>query len=260
MTAFDTNRHLTIGIVGGTSPESTTQYYRHIIHRHVREYGDHTYPRIVIASVSFQQYIDWQHAGEWERVARGLESELHAVAAAGADFGLLAANTMHRALPLIASPIPVLSIIDAAADAARSCGYTRLGLTGTKFVMADGFYAAGLEKRGIDVVVPDDRQQDEIHRIIYSELIKGVVSEQSARAFHDTCARMTAEGAQAILLACTELELLTAGRDLPYTVLDSAAIHAEAAWRRAIGDTGLRGAMTTSTFRGSGEEADGPPR
>jgi aspartate racemase len=227
----------TIGIVGGTSPESTIHYYQYIVRRHQQEYGDHSYPRIVIASVSFQPYIDWQHAGQWDRVAAGLEGECRAVAAAGADFALLAANTMHKVLPQIDSPIPMLSILDAVADAARAGGYGRLGLTGTRFVMSDGFYAQGLEERGIGVTLPDAAQQNAIHAIIYAELIAGIVSENAVSRFGEICADLIARGAEAILLACTELELLTRGRNLPYTALDSAAIHAEAAWRAAIDGT-----------------------
>jgi aspartate racemase len=225
----------TIGIVGGTSPESTVHYYQHIVRRHQREYGDHSYPRIVIASVSFQQYIDWQHAGDWDRVAAGLEQELNAVAAAGADFGLLAANTMHKVLPQIDSPIPVLSILDAVADEARRKGIDCLGLTGTRFVMADGFYSGGLEDRGIAVVVPDEEQQKMIHGIIYDELIAGIVSEAAIEAYGAIGSSLIARGAGALLLACTELEMLTHGRQLPYELIDTAVVHAEAAWRRAVG-------------------------
>src|SRR5579859_5805839 len=103
----------TIGIVGGMSPESTVTYYQHIVRRQEAVDRDHRYPRIVITSVSFQQYIDWQHAGAWDQIAAGLEQECRALAAAGADFALLATNTMHKVLPQIHSPLPIFSILDA---------------------------------------------------------------------------------------------------------------------------------------------------
>lgn len=136
---------LTLGIVGGMSPESTVTYYQHIIRRQQAEFGDHNYPRIVISSVSFQRYIDWQHEELWERIADELAGEFRALAAAGADFAVLATNTMHKVLPQIDSSIPVLSILDAVADHARANKIKSVGLTGTRFTMSDGFYAQGLE-------------------------------------------------------------------------------------------------------------------
>src|SRR3712207_3970265 len=101
-----------IGIVGGMSPGSTVAYYPRIVRRHQAEIWDHSYPRICITSVSFQRYIEWQHQGEWDRIAEELLKEFRAVAKAGADFAILATNTMHKILPQIDSPIPVLSILD----------------------------------------------------------------------------------------------------------------------------------------------------
>ena len=101
---------LTIGIVGGMSPESTAIYYQHIVRHHQLAFHDHSYPPIIITSVSFQQYIDWQHEEAWPKIAHGLEQEFGRLAAAGADFAILATNTMHKVLPWIKTAIPVLSI------------------------------------------------------------------------------------------------------------------------------------------------------
>src|SRR5438876_11630031 len=116
------NKLLTIGIVGGMSPESTVIYYQEIVHRHQLEFHNHTYPRIVITSVSFQQYIEWQHNKAWEEIARGLENEFEKLAAAGADFAILATNTMHKVLPSINSPIPILSILEVVGRYAKTNG------------------------------------------------------------------------------------------------------------------------------------------
>src|SRR5215470_4705604 len=164
---------LTIGIVGGMSPESTLAYYKHIVRAHVAARGDHGYPRIVIASVSFQQYVEWQHAGAWDDIARGLDGELAALAAAGADFAVIAANTMHKVVPQLASKLPLLHVLDAVAEEAKRRGARRLGLTGTGFTMNDGFYAAGLETRGFHALLPDAAERDAIHRMIYDDLIAG---------------------------------------------------------------------------------------
>jgi aspartate racemase len=230
---------LTIGIIGGMSPESTAAYYRQIVRRHREEFRDHSYPRIVVISVSFQEYVDWQHAGDWDGIARGLEIELRSAAAAGADFALLATNTMHKVLPCVTSPIPVLSILDAVGAHAKKVGARCLGLTGTKFTMSDGFYAEGLESRGLTVVTPSAPEQEAIHSIIYNELISGEVNPSSARRFHETAQRLLARGADAVLLGCTELELLAGGYPDQARFLDSTRIHADASWEVATGKASL---------------------
>jgi aspartate racemase len=226
---------LTIGIVGGMSPQSTITYYQQILRRHEAMLHNHGYPRLVIASVSFQQYIDWQHAGAWDRVAAELQGEFQAVAAAGADFAILATNTMHKVLPQIASPVPVLHILDAVAEQAAASGVRSVGLTGTGFTMADGFYAAGLESRGLGVVLPTADEQAAIHRIIYDELIRGEIVPASVAEFTAIGQGLMARGADAVLLACTELELLTRPAPLPMPVLDTTQIHADTAWEIAVG-------------------------
>lgn len=226
---------LTIGIVGGMSPESTVTYYQHIVRKHHTELRDHSYPRIVIASVSFQKYIDWQHDGAWDQIAAELEHEFRAVANAGADFALLATNTMHKVLPAIRSPVPILSILDAVSSHAKLSGIRSIGLTGTRFTMSDGFYARGLEDNGLNVILPTNTEQELIHRIIYEELIEGRVESSSVDEFAKIAQRLSERGAEAVLLGCTELELLTRGRELQTQTIDSTRIHATAAWRISIG-------------------------
>ena len=224
---------LTIGIVGGMSPESTLAYYKHIVRAHVAARGDHGYPRIVIASVSFQQYVDWQHAGAWDDIARGLDGELAALAAAGADFAIIAANTMHKVIPKLASKLPLLHVLDAVAEEAKRRGARRLGLTGTGFTMNDGFYAAGLETRGFHALLPDAAERDAIHRMIYDDLIAGRVRPEALARFAAIARGLRARGADTVLLACTELVLVAPPADeVPW--IDTAEIHALAAWRRAL--------------------------
>lgn len=127
---MSSEQFLTIGIVGGMSPESTAAYYQHITMRHQAEFHNHSYPRIVIASVSFERYIEWQHEGSWNRIAEELTKEFQAVAAAGANFAIFATNTMHKVLPQINSPVPILSIIEAVAHYSKAKGIKRVGLTG----------------------------------------------------------------------------------------------------------------------------------
>lgn len=228
------SKPLAIGIIGGMSPEATVTYYQHIVRCHLQEFGDHSYPRIVISSVSFQAYIEWQQQGDWQRIRKELEREFHAVAAAGADFAVLATNTMHKVLPSLDSPVPVLSILDTVADRARKSGVKSVALTGTRFTMSDGFYAEGMESRGLRVISPSADEQDAIHHIIYDELIAGVVNAGSVENFATIARSLVSRGAEAILLGCTELQMLTQDAWFADRILDSTLIHSEAAWRLAV--------------------------
>lgn len=225
---------LSIGIVGGMSPESTVTYYQHIVRRHREEFHDHRYPRIVIASVSFQQYIEWQHQGDWGSISRGLEEEFQAVALAGAKFAILATNTMHKILPNIRCSIPILTVFDAVASQARERGFKKVGLTGTKFTMSDGFYKERLEQCGLSVCLPSQAEQEAIHNIIYSELIEGRVSPESVDTFARILDNFLSQGTEAVLLGCTELEMLTRNKNISMPLLDSTQLHAEMAWRIAV--------------------------
>lgn len=232
---MDAKQSLTIGIVGGMSPESTVSYYQHIVRRHQSEFHNHSYPRIVIASVSFQRYIDWQHEGAWDQIAKELESEFQSVAAAGADFAVLATNTMHKVLPQTDSPIPVLNIIDVVARYSKAKGIKSVGLTGTRFTMNDGFYAEGLEARGLTVLLPNKSGQEMIHNIIYDELIFGKVNSSSAQKFYEAARDLLNRGADAVILGCTELALLMPEVPAHSEYIDSTQIHADAAWEVSIG-------------------------
>ncbi len=127
----------TIGIIGGMTPESTTMYYEYITRTYYQRYGDFGFPKIFIYSVSFQQYEDWMIAGDWDPIAEGLTEAAQSLVKVGADFGLLATNTMHKVLPIIMDNVslPMLSIIDATAEEITSKGFTTVGLLGTRFTM-----------------------------------------------------------------------------------------------------------------------------
>ncbi|MEO0836081.1 MAG: amino acid racemase [Cyanobacteria bacterium J06642_3] len=207
----------TIGIVGGLSPESTVTYYQFIVRQHFKFYGDLYYPRIVIASVCYQQYADWHRNGQWDVMAKNLEFEFTALAKAGADFALIACNTVHKALPLVKSPIPILNIIDVAVTQAQDLAIKTLVLTGSKFTMTDEFLSQRLQTQGINVLVPNKAGKTEIDRIICTELIKGITTSSSATGFAQVVQATIEQEHPAqinnygVLLACTELGML-----LPY--------------------------------------------
>ena len=230
----------TIGILGGLSPQSTANYYQSIVRQHFKFYGNQYYPRIVIASVCYQQYVDWQRNRQWDVIAKNLEYEFAALAKAGADFALLACNTIHKALPLARSPIPILNIIDVAAWEAKYLAVNSLVLTGSQFTMSDGFLRQRLQTQGINVILPDFEGKTEIQRIIVTELIAGIVSPESANKFAQVVQTTIKQqkspvkiNEYGVLLACTELGMLLPYLPSEIRFLDSATLHAISAWKIA---------------------------
>jgi len=227
--------HRCIGIIGGMSAESTATYYLHIHHLHFAATNRHDYPRIVIGSIPFEAVSEASHEGDWEAIRRLVQAEGEALEAAGADFLLIATNTIHKVMPELRLSRPLLALYDAVAASAAEREIQTLGLTGTRFTMSDGFYAEALEARGLKVIIPAETDQDTIHRIIYDELTAGVVEPASQQAFAEAGSRLVERGAEAVLLGCTELEMLTRDGAVDLPLLDTTTAHAEAAWKYATG-------------------------
>ena len=228
--------HKRIGILGGLTPESTVPYYMHIVHRYQELHGDHGYPEVVIYSVSFQRYEDWMEREDWDSIEAGLAEGLRALGAAGADFAVIATNTMHNLYDRLekSSPIPLLSLVDATAEEVKRRGIRRVGLIGTRFAMNKPFYREGLKRHGIEVVVPDERDQAYIGRVIFEELSFGVLREESRRGSLEIIGRLHERGAEGVILGCTEIPLLVKQEHTRIPVFDTTTIHAEAALQHAI--------------------------
>ncbi len=228
--------HKTIGILGGLSPESTVEYYRYITRTYTRRFGDHGYPDIIIYSVSFQSYIDWPQSDRWDLVAEGLIGAAHRLVAAGAEMLLIATNTMHYVFDQVQSQVevPIVSLLDTVADAILARGLRTVGLLGTRFTMEKTFYRDALQPRGIDVIVPDAADREFVHRVIYDELVAGQIREPSRHGFAAVIERLAAQGAQGIVLGCTEIPLLVKQADFSLPLFDTTAIHAEAALNAAL--------------------------
>jgi aspartate racemase len=228
--------HKTIGILGGMSPESTVEYYRHITRRYTERFGDHGYPEIVIYSVSFQPYINWPEAGRWDQVAQGLGTAAQRLEAAGVDLILIATNTMHIVFDQVQAQVdvPMLSLLDAVADAIEVQGLRTVGLLGTTFTMEKPFYREALAERGITVLVPESEDREAVNRIIYEELVAGEIREASRAAYVAAVDRLAARGAEGVILGCTEIPLLISETDVDLPLFDTTAIHAEAALNEAL--------------------------
>lgn len=228
-----------IGILGGMTAESTVTYYLHIVRRYQQVFGDHGYPEIVIDSLSFQPLEDWMEAGQWDRIESVLCGGLERLAAAGADFVVIATNTMHLLIDQLrkASPLPIVSIVDATAEAVTRAGLRTVGLLGTRFTMEKAFYADGLASRAIATLVPDKDEREAIHGIIMQELSRGVLTEQSRQVYLSVIDHLVERGAEGVVLGCTEIPLLVRPEHTRVPLFDTATIHAQAALELAVGRT-----------------------
>ena len=229
---------LTIGLLGGMSWESTAEYYR-LINQGVRARlgGTHS-ARMVLLSVDFAEIEVLQHAGDDAAQRQIMVAEARRIKAGGADFLVIATNTMHRFADAVEAEaaIPVLHIADAMGAALAARGFTRIGLLGTRFTMEKPFLKARLAERfGIASLVPDEADRATVHRVIYDELVKGVIRPESRDAYRAVMARLAEAGAEAIVLACTEIMLLVRPEDSTLPLFDTTALHAAAAVERALG-------------------------
>jgi aspartate racemase len=228
--------HKRIGILGGTTPESTLEYYRLLVHRYLEQFGDHSYPEIIIYSVSFQQYIDWMAAEAWDALAAGLIEAGHRLEAAGAELLLIATNTMHLVFDRVQAQmgVPMVSLLDAVGDAIEARGWTEVGLLGTSTTMEKPFYRDALATRGIGVLVPGEADRRAIDQTIFDELSVGLLQTETRAQYLAIIDGLVDRGAQAIILGCTEIPLLVTPSDTEVPLLDTTAIHAEAALEAAL--------------------------
>ena len=219
-----------IGILGGTSPESTVSYYMHITREYTRRFGNYAYPEILIYSVSFQEFVDWQKTGDWGAMATKMKEGFQRLAAAGAQIGLIAANTLHRVFDEVAaeSPIPLVHIVDATASAIRKEGISRVGLLGTRYTMQGEFYVERLAKHGITTLLPTVEEQGEINRVIYEELTRGLIRPESKAYYLAVIDGFAQKGAEGVILGCTEIPLLVQAKDTSLSTFDTAILHADA--------------------------------
>jgi len=228
----------TIGLIGGMSWESTVPYYRQINERIRHRLGGLHSAKVVLYSVDFNDIERLQHAGDWEAAGAMLAEAARSLEKAGSDFLVLCTNTMHKVVPSIeaAVTIPLLHIVDPTAAEIKQAGYKTVGLIGTRFTMEQAFYRDRLsERHGLRVIVPNDEDRDIIHRIIYEELCLGVVLPGSRSAYTRIMESLVSQGAEAVILGCTEISLLVSQQDSWVPLFDTAAIHARAAADVALG-------------------------
>ena len=226
-----------VGLIGGMSWESTVPYYRQINETVKERLGGLHSARIILYSLDFHEIERLQHAGDWQAAGTLLADAARALEAAGADFLVLCTNTMHKVASAIeaAVRIPLLHIADPTADEIRSAGFSAVGLLGTRFTMEQAFYKERLQERhGLKVLVPALPDREVIHRVIYEELCLGKIADESRSEYRRIMASLVEQGAEAIILGCTEISLLIGQNDATVPLFDTTAIHARKAAERAL--------------------------
>ena len=229
----------TIGLLGGMSWESSIEYYR-IINETVKERlgGLHS-AKSVMYSVDFAEIEKLQHAGDWEALTQAMIDAAKRIEMGGADILLICTNTMHKMAPEVADAvgIPLLHIADATAMAVEARGLETVGLLGTRFTMEGDFYRGKLERdHELKVLIPNETNREGVHRIIYDELVKGIIREESRKVYIKVIDDLQKRGAQGVILGCTEIPLLVKQKDVPIPIFDTTTIHAQAAVDWALAD------------------------
>lgn len=226
-----------IGLIGGMSWESSLEYYR-IINQTVKaRLGGFHSGRILMYSVDFHEIETLQHQGDWETATQFMCEAAQRLEKAGADFVLICTNTMHLMAEEVQASIgiPLLHIVDVTAAAIQAQGYKKIGLLGTKFTMEQDFYKGRLqEKHHIDVVIPNEQDRNQIHDILYNELCLGDIKELSRKFFHDVVADLVQQGAEGIILGCTEIPLIMNQQEYDIPLFDTTELHSRAAVEFAL--------------------------
>jgi aspartate racemase len=244
----------TIGLIGGMSWESSAEYYR-ILNQGVRDrLGPTASARCLLWSFNFSEIERLQHEGDWSGLPDRMTDAARRLEPAGADLLLICTNTMHRMADAVqqAVSIPLLHIADPTAGRIKAAGLRRIGLLGTAFTMEQDFYKGRLAAmHGLDVLVPDEAGRAAVHRIIYEELVAGVINPVSRAAFRDVIAQLVVRGAEGVILGCTEIMLLVKPEDSAVPLFDTTALHAQAAVEHALGDdtAGPRGVVLARETR-----------
>ena len=227
----------TIGLIGGMSWESSIEYYRIINKTAKAKLGGLHSAKSIMYSVDFAEIEILQHQGKWGEAAQMLIDAAKNLENSGADFIVLCTNTMHKVADDIQAnvKIPLLHIADATAQLVKDSGIRKIGLLGTRFTMEEEFYKGRLsQKYGLNVNVPNAQEREIVHRVIYDELVIGEIRQHSKEQYIGIIEQMVHQGAEGVILGCTEIGLLIHKQDSQVPLFDTTRIHAEAAVEYAL--------------------------
>ena len=229
----------TIGLIGGMSWESSLEYYRIINETTNLKLGGLHSAKSILVSVDFAEIETLQRQGRWQEAAQGMIAAAQSLENGGADFIVLCTNTMHKAAGDIQehTHIPFLHIADATAQQIKKAGISRIGLLGTRFTMEEAFYKSRLtQKYGLEVIIPNAQEREIVHRVIYAELVLGRILPDSKQRYLDIIDNLVKEGAEGVILGCTEIGLLVKAEDCKVPLFDTTRIHAVAAVEYALAE------------------------
>ncbi|MCZ8537130.1 aspartate/glutamate racemase family protein [Paenisporosarcina quisquiliarum] len=226
----------TIGLIGGMSWESTAKYYQLINQEVKKQLGGLHSAKCILYSVDFAETQRFQAEGEWEKAGRLLGDAALSLEKAGADFIIICTNTMHKVITHIEEKIciPVLHIADATANQIVKSEVRTIGLLGTKYTMEQDFYKSRIESNGMKVLVPNSEDREEINRVIFEELCLGDIQQSSRESYQKVIQKLVDDGAEGIILGCTEIGLLVRPEDAEVPLFDTTVIHALEAVKKAL--------------------------
>ncbi|MCK5847705.1 MAG: amino acid racemase [Caldisericia bacterium] len=225
-----------IGILGGMSPESTAQYYLSITREYTKRFSDYSFPEIVIYSVLFQEHIDFIKNDDWDAVAKSLQKPIECLENAEVDFICLATNTTHFILDKLKkfTKVPFLSIIESTVEEIKKENCSKVGLLGTAFTMKSDLYKKPLMENEVDVIVPSVKDQEFIHRAIFTELANHQFKESTKKRFLSIIEYLVAQGSEGIILGCTEIPLIVDANDMKIPLFNTLKIHSVKALEFAL--------------------------
>jgi aspartate racemase len=225
--ADDGSKLTRIGLVGGTSWQSTAVYYRRLNELVGERIGGHASAPLILWSVDFSEIEAFQRAGDWDAQGRLLGEAAARVERAGAQAIGLCANTLHLVADQVTAGlnVPFIDLINVTAQAVEHRGFTTVGLLATGYTMNSDLYPSRLAERGVATLIPEGEDRELVHQVIYDELVKGIVTDASRQAYLSVIDRLIARGAQAVILGCTEIELLLHDGDAPVPLLDTTELH-----------------------------------
>lgn len=228
----------TVGIIGGLSAESTILYYQGIVEGVRSRKGNHHAGHILIDSLDFGTFVALKERNDWDTQAELLCEAAVGLEKAGANFIVLATNTMHKMANQIESAIsiPFLNLADATAQEILAQKLSKVALLGTRYTMELDFYRGRLQDQGIEVLMPDETGRKDVHDIIYDELCHGIVKDESRKVYQNFISQMAADGAQGVILGCTEIGMLVKDADVDISVFDTTDIHIQAALKYMLGE------------------------
>jgi aspartate racemase len=218
----------TCGIIGGMSWESSAEYYKLMNEEVNKRLGNLHSAKIILYSVDFEEIAKYQKENRWDKSAQVLANAAKSLEKAGADFVLISTNTMHKVAKEVqnAIKIPLIDIRKVLTEEIKKENINKVLLLGTKFTMKDDFYVNYLKDRGINVEIPDEKDRNLIHKVIFDELCLGITKESSKKAFLDIIEKNDAQG---VILGCTEIGMLITQKDTNKKVFDTTSLHAKKA-------------------------------